>query len=433
MMIYVIQSYIIVFIETVCCFLFFSSFCQKRETCKNSRKKLVLFLLSILMCLVAMLFYQQFFMKELVEIVIISFCIKYCYEETVKKIILVSIMFQGLLTCMDYLAIIIDSSVLKQTETSEPVTQMLLVILSKMMLFTVVIMLNRIYGKQRTSTIKESDWIKFSIFPLFSICTIACLISSSEFIRQVNQQNLYLVIAFGLLGTNVALFFFLMDIIRREEKIRENYLFAMDARNRMEMYEKVANQTKKQQQLSHEYKNRIVCIQALAQRKKYEELNVYLNSIYEKVKHDEDYINVNHAIINAVLNEKYYEAMNKNILFVFKLSDLSAIWLEKDDIVLLLSNLLNNAIEACENCRGQKIIKMKFELTDGQLVLVVKNSYENEIVEQDGRLISTKKEDGHGYGIKNIKRVIRKYNGNYHIIHKNGEFCFIILLFKRDL
>lgn len=432
-MVYTIQSYLIVLIEAVCCLLFFSSFCRKREDCTNTRKIIVLFALSVQMCIVAMLFYECFFIKELAEIVIVALGIKSCFEETIKKVVLVSIVFQGILICMDYLAIIIDSSVLKQTGEIFPITQILLIVLSKMLLFTVVVLINRIYGKERTYDIKESDWIKFSVFPFFSICIITCLISSSEFIEQSKQQNLYLVIAFGLLGINVVLFFFLKDIIKREERIRENYLFAMDARNRMEMYEKVAEKTRKQQELSHEYKNRIVCMQALAARKKYEELDQYLSSIYESVRHDEDYINVNHVIINAVLNEKYYEAMNKNILFISKISDLSAIWIENDDIVLLLSNLLNNAIEACENCTGQKFIKMKFELTGAELVLAVKNSYENQIAYRAEQLISTKKGDGHGYGIKNVKRVIRKYNGNYHIIHKNGEFSFVILFSKKDL
>ena len=34
--------------------------------------------------------------------------------------------------------------------------------------------------------------------------------------------------------------------------------------------------------------------------------------------------------------------------------------MEDEDLVVILANLLNNAIEACENCIGKKVIKFKF-------------------------------------------------------------------------
>ena len=42
------------------------------------------------------------------------------------------------------------------------------------------------------------------------------------------------------------------------------------------------------------------------------------------------------------------EAISKNIVFVFKVNDLSKIVIKDEDLVVILANLLNNAIEACE-------------------------------------------------------------------------------------
>lgn len=60
-------------------------------------------------------------------------------------------------------------------------------------------------------------------------------------------------------------------------------------------------------------------------------------------------------IINAILNTKYQEAISKNIVFVFKVNDLSKIVIKDEDLVVILANLLNNAIEACENVRKRKL------------------------------------------------------------------------------
>ncbi len=51
--------------------------------------------------------------------------------------------------------------------------------------------------------------------------------------------------------------------------------------------------------------------------------------------------------------------LDKNIVFIFKINDLSGINVSDEDIVVILSNLLNNAIEACEKCPDKRVIKMK--------------------------------------------------------------------------
>ncbi len=110
--------------------------------------------------------------------------------------------------------------------------------------------------------------------------------------------------------------------------------------------EKVQDQRK----LSHEYKNQITCIQALCETGEYDKLKEYLGQINGEVLHDLDYIDTNHVFVNAVLNAKYQEAAERDILFVCKINDLSGVTMNSSDLVVLLSNLLNNAIEACEKC-----------------------------------------------------------------------------------
>ncbi len=55
------------------------------------------------------------------------------------------------------------------------------------------------------------------------------------------------------------------------------------------------------------------------------------------------------------LNTKYQEAISKNIVFVFKVNDLSKIVIDDEDLVVILANLLNNAIEHVKNVRKRKL------------------------------------------------------------------------------
>ena len=122
--------------------------------------------------------------------------------------------------------------------------------------------------------------------------------------------------------------------------------------------------------------------------------------------------------------------MDKKIVFIFKINDLSEIGICDEDIVVILSNLLNNAIEACEKCNEKKVIKMKFVKEKDNVIISVKNTYDGELVIEDGEIQTSKKQDidEHGIGIKNIIDVISKYQGSYAIQNNENEFYFSIII-----
>ncbi len=90
-----------------------------------------------------------------------------------------------------------------------------------------------------------------------------------------------------------------------------------------------------------------------------------------------------------------------------KIGDLSSLNLEEEDIVTLLVNLLDNAIEACDRLKDNKIIQFKMILEEGQLILSVRNPVEEAVEIKDKTVLTTKKNrERHGVGLHNINSVI---------------------------
>lgn len=173
----------------------------------------------------------------------------------------------------------------------------------------------------------------------------------------------------------------------------------------------------------------MLCIASLLQKKRYNEVEKYIGNINEGLNIELDSIQTNHVIVDAILNTKYREMIEKNIIFVFRINDLSNLSMSDEHIVVILSNLLNNSIEACEKCKGRRVIKLKFVIEDDGVVLSVKNSYENPLILQDGEYQTTKSEyDEHGIGIHNIIHVIERYGGSYVIRTDDEEFFFSIFI-----
>ena len=95
----------------------------------------------------------------------------------------------------------------------------------------------------------------------------------------------------------------------------------------------------------------------------------------------------------------------------------------------IISNLLNNAIEACEKIQDDKRI-IEFEIAgyNSQIFISVCNSYDMEsIINQKQKFITTKEDKlNHGIGLENVRRTVNKYDGYMRIFQENERFIVTI-------
>lgn len=83
----------------------------------------------------------------------------------------------------------------------------------------------------------------------------------------------------------------------------------------------------------------------------------YLEKITEQQTDRLFLVNTHHPILDALFNTKAAEATQKKISIDFEVNDLSKLPFDASDMVVLLSNLLDNAIEACQQYdKGDKAI-----------------------------------------------------------------------------
>ena len=237
--------------------------------------------------------------------------------------------------------------------------------------------------------------------------------------------------AFGMIGMNIVVFYLINDIVERETQLYENRIFQLQAKNQAEKYQSISENFDRQKKRTHEYKNQIECIESLLEKKQYSKLEEYVKGICGKLDKELDAIDTNNVIVNAILNTKYQEADENGIVFVLRVNDLSELRIADEDIVTILSNLLNNALEACRKCdSSRRILKLKFVNEDGMIKIGVRNTFNNPILYENGEIKSTKmlQTEEHGVGIKNIIEVIEKYDGSYVIKDDNQEFYFSIII-----
>lgn len=427
-----IQGIMLTALEMICCKIFFETFAEKRSENNWRNRGMILGLITLAYSL-ALLLYKFFLIRQITVIIVITIVMVLYLKIHFGKALILSLLFQGLLLSVDYFTLWVNVSLyhsIEETSESYYIGGSMISILAKILLFLIILMIRKQIGEKNADFLRSTDWLRFIFFPIFTIFTIIALIITSGNIVNQKQESVFLVIALCLAGINIVVFNLINGILKREMEIRENKIFQLKVQNQTDMYRSISENFAKQRKKTHEYKNQIMCMESLVTIEKYDELKAYIQKVSGHLNEELDYIRTNNVIVDAILNSKYQEILDKNIVFIFKINDLSNISLCDEDIVIVLSNLLNNAIEACEKCSDKKMIKLKFVKERGNLIISVRNTYNGHLIVRNGEIQTSKdyQTDEHGIGIKNIIDVVTKYQGSYVIKTDELEFYFSIIL-----
>ena len=128
-------------------------------------------------------------------------------------------------------------------------------------------------------------------------------------------------------------------------------------------------------------------------------------------------------MFDVILNQKHQFAQEQNIAMSVTVNDLSNVSISTDLLVVLLSNLLDNAIEACLRLENHREIVCKI-IREESLFLSIRNtSVPVEMVE--GRLPATSKDPlDHGYGLGAVVYTLDQLKAEYTYSYQNGWFQF---------
>ncbi len=423
---------LIIFFEVLCCKIFYEIFGKLRY--KGWINIVQMIILECGVFLVSRMLSDFFIVKQMVMISVFALLMFWHVKITLAKSFVLALLHQAMILSIDYFTYFVSIELgLTGKATGKPysIENILVILLGKAIVFLCVLMVGRKLREKSTEILVDVDWLKILIFPIFTIIIITAMISVFSDVETPEQITLILISSFGMIGMNIVVFYLINDIVDRETQLYEDGIFRLKAKNQAEMYRSISENFDKQKKKTHEYKNQISCIEALVKKNQFAKVEEYVKGIYSRLDKELDAIDTNNVIVNAILNTKYQEAAENKIVFVLRVNDLSRLRIEDEDIVTILSNLLNNAIEACKKCEtDRRVLKLKFVDEDGMIKIGVRNTFETPILYENGEIQTTKlvKAEEHGVGIRNIIEIIQKYDGSYAIKNKNQEFFFSIII-----
>lgn len=297
-------------------------------------------------------------------------------------------------------------------------------------LFLLQVILEEFFIFQGEMPIPGRYYLCMILMPVEGIVLIMLLIRMGDMIE--NRTVIILAVTVVLVMIFTMLFFFdnLMKILY--EKWQNQFL-----EDKVEMYENqlqiLSQSREKVHSLRHDLKLHFYLIREFAKDDRRQELLSYIEQMCEAMSVEQEIVSTGNEEVDAILNYRLEKIRKIGAEISLKLNVPRASFCSNFDLNILLSNLLDNAVEALANSE-KKILIFRLELEKGVLYLEVKNSFSGRINRKNGRYLTLKEDrEYHGIGLANARKVVEKYGGTLVITQEGGMFCVDTILLLGEI
>ena len=160
----------------------------------------------------------------------------------------------------------------------------------------------------------------------------------------------------------------------------------------------------------HEYNHTLAAAQALLERQEYSQLADLLQEQVDAEVQSEDVIHSGNPIADVVLNQKASEAKRLHIPFEADVCLSPDIPLSSAELVSLLANLLDNALEASKTVENPSI-SVRIYPTRCYLCFSIRNRADCSQLDQNDLHTTKANRDAHGFGLDLIRDIAKAHQG----------------------
>lgn len=285
--------------------------------------------------------------------------------------------------------------------------------------------------KSRKEQTRISIWEWFPILLISAFTIMQLYIAHYALLDSPTASPFLPLQASMLLLMNISLLLLFDKLATRGKIQQENNALQEQMKNERLRLQSATESYEAQRTLTHDFDNRLLAIQQLLQYGKQNEALSYVQEVRASVAQTDVAVSTNNPLADAVLNQKYRRALELGVEMQFLLSDLSTFPLTGDELVTVLSNLLDNALEACQKIRtegsihGTLSIRVKLLMEDALATISVKNTSAPVTVDADGEVETTKKAKNlHGFGLKTCQKILKRSGFDFVVHYQNGWFQF---------
>ncbi|MFR5764637.1 MAG: sensor histidine kinase [Ruminococcus sp.] len=313
-----------------------------------------------------------------------------------------------------------------QLQMSQNVERVVCLFITKILYFAVTQFILS-FRKKEEYHFNRNEWIM-----ILSAFMITLLIGISMYMITVGGKTTeYIYVAVTLLISclDAVIFIFLRKMNRTSQIEKERDIMEIQLQRQQDEMQHLQQQYEEILILRHDFRNGIDCLCGMVEQGDCSGALEYAKQFKErKVNTILSQVQCSSTMLNAVVNAKFNDAQSKGIDTSLRL----VVQIPHDlefDLSIMLSNLLDNAIEACEKNPSNAQILLTISEEAGYYRIVVRNTIAASVLKKNQEL-KTEKADKklHGWGLRSVTDLVSKRNGLIDFYEKEGMFYVDILL-----
>lgn len=276
--------------------------------------------------------------------------------------------------------------------------------------------------KEKTRPQILGKWLVLTIlFPAISIVMFLVMLFSYPYGQDISMS--VVVFSAVLIVSNIAILYVIDGVEKAVAKDQEVRLLKHQINFQTDNFHALEKNYQIQRKSSHEFQRHMQALQDLMDQGEYATAQNYLKRLHNNRSLETFSIRSYHPVFDVILNQKHQYAQGQNIHMEVKVNDLSSVSIPTDTLVVLLSNLLDNAIEACQRLEGRREIVCNI-LQEDALYISIRNTSLPVMIQKGKLPPSTKRSLEHGYGLSAVVYTLEQLQAEYTFTYQDGWFQF---------
>jgi len=260
---------------------------------------------------------------------------------------------------------------------------------------------------------------------------LVIIYSGMDFTGRLYAQ-IAIAVCFGtsMVG-NIALFYLFQRYSETLYSETQKELYIQRQNASVRHYQVLEEANNRYAEFQHDINHYLQAIGELAVSGENKKIAGILDELHVQMSNHVRMIYSRHPVLNAMLSERVEECEQADIRMIINVEPLLDVERLSDaEWIVILGNLLDNALRAADSCAEGRIDVNIFMQNDNEyLVIKIGNTYEGQLQRKGRKLLTTKKDEGeHGIGLRSVRKIVEKHEGVMQQSEENQYFEVLILI-----
>ncbi len=425
-----ISMYLSYLLEAYIAYMYFGAMFEQRY--KSSVLRIILYITGFSL-LYPIIFFESPVLNMIFSIAVMLTLGCLVFKSGVLKSLFHSVVVAGLLVGSETFVIALFNMVftVNAAGLKTPAIVVIVSISSKILLFMICKVISLFAEKDKSA---DKRIILLFLVPVASMLCMLIIFYQSGRLELNSMENvLNCLVSLLLLGTNLLVFYVYERSLKNEQELSRIRLLEQRRELDCDYYRMLEETRNESRIIIHDIKHHLELIRCIAQENGDENIKDYVDSIQKASCFSKPCVLSGHRVVDAILSQKYLMCKNKGISFSFEHNNTDLGFVSAPDLCVLISNAMDNAIEAVQNSKD-KVIEVSFYPSENNSFCFLEfvNSCDVKPRRNNRGFISTKKGKYHGIGLYSMQQTAEKYGGEMVLQYTDDKKFRTTIMLQRD-